>query len=226
MIVAPRGRRSMRRRAARGLAGHEGCPHRRAGHLRQTVALPHVHTVGGFDEAKVGHLRKETVMGRRGPIPKTLRQKQLTGNPSRESLDHQEPKPTTGAPTAPSTLGPVGRALWRELVAEMTDLKTLATADRRVLELACRAHEDHLQASELLAANGLTYESETPTGTIVRPRPEVAMRTDCWKRFLKALSELGLTPMSRGRIQIPLLPEDLDPLEEFLGPPPAARRRH
>jgi P27 family predicted phage terminase small subunit len=164
-------------------------------------------------------------MGRRGPLPTAFAVKKLRGNPSKELLNHREPKAIAGEPTVPSTLGPVGRALWRELVAEMAELKTLATADRRVLELACRAHEDHVQASELLVAHGLTYESSTPTGLIVRPRPEVGMRTDSWKRFLKALAELGLTPLSRGRIQIPLPPEDSDPLEEFLGPPPATQRR-
>jgi P27 family predicted phage terminase small subunit len=163
-------------------------------------------------------------MGRRGPVPKAFAMKKLTGNPSREPLNHKEPKATVGEPTIPSALTPIGRALWRELVAEMAELKTLATADRRVLELACRAHEDHVQASELLVAHGLTYESSTPTGLIVRPRPEVAMRTDSWKRFLKALAELGLTPMSRGRVQIPLPPEDVDPLEEFLGPATTGRR--
>jgi P27 family predicted phage terminase small subunit len=183
----------------------------------RTVLLRTSHQVGGFSEAKVGDLRKETTMGRRGPIPKTLKAKQLAGNPSKELLDHREPKPRAGEPTVPSTLGPVGRSLWRELVAEMTELKTLATADKRLLELACRAHEDHLQASALLASKGLTYESSTPTGVIVRPRPEVAMRTDSWKRFLKALAELGLTPMSRGRVQVPVRPEEHDPLREFLG---------
>lgn len=157
-------------------------------------------------------------MGRRGPVPMTLQRKKLTGNPSGGPLDHREPHAARGEPTVPSALTPVGRALWRELVAEMTELKTLAMADKRVLELACRAHEDHVQASDLLAANGLTYESETLTGTIVRARPEVAMRADSWKRFLKALAELGLTPMSRGRIQVPIPPEADDPLLEFLRP--------
>lgn len=157
-------------------------------------------------------------MGRRGPIPKTLKAKKLTGNPSKELLDHREPAATAGEPTMPSALGAVGRSLWRELTAEMMEMKTLATADRRVLELACRAHEDHVQASSLLALHGLTYESSTPTGVIVRPRPEVAMRADSWKRFLKALAELGLTPMSRGRVQVPVRPEEENPLLEFLGP--------
>jgi P27 family predicted phage terminase small subunit len=91
-------------------------------------------------------------------------------------------------------------------------MNTLATADRRTIELACNAYADLAQASQLLAQKGLTYDSSTPTGIICRPRPEVAIRADSWKRFLKALSELGMTPLSRGRIQVAIPIEEIDPV--------------
>ena len=165
-------------------------------------------------------------MGKRGPIAKTFAQKKLTGNPSRESLDHREPRPTVGAPTLPSTLTPVGVAFGKGLIKAMSENGTIDRADGWALECVCTAYADHRQAVDLLAEVGLTYRSETMNGEIVRAHPAVAIRNDAWRRVLKGLAEIGLTPMARGRVQISLLPEDIDPLEEFLGPPPATRRRN
>ena len=163
-------------------------------------------------------------MGRRGPLPTVFAVKKLRGNPSKEMLDHREPKGTAGAPTLPRTLTAVGLAFGRGLMNTMSKNGTIDQADGWALECVCTAYADHRQAVDLLAEVGLTYRSDTPTGEIVRAHPAVAIRNDAWRRVLKGLAELGLTPMSRGRVQIPLPPEDVDPLEEFLGPATTGRR--
>lgn len=155
-------------------------------------------------------------MGRRGPVAKTLQRKKLEGNPSKESLDHREPRPTVGAPTLPSTLTPLGVAFGKGLIKAMSKNGTIDQADGWALECVCTAYADHRQAVDLLAEVGLTYRSDTPTGEIVRAHPAVAIRNDAWRRVLKGLGELGLTPLSRGRIQVPIPPEESDGLAEFL----------
>ena len=50
---------------------------------------------------------------------------------------------------------------------------------------------------------GSTYETVTRSGTVLyRPRPEVRLAADAWSRALRALVELGLTPRSRGRVEV------------------------
>lgn len=155
-------------------------------------------------------------MGRRGPLPTVFAVKKLRGNPSKEMLDHREPKGTAGAPTLPNTLTQVGLGFGRDVLRMMADNGTVDKADGRAVECVCTAYADHRQAVDLLTEEGLTYRSDTPTGEIVRAHPAVAIRNDAWRRVLKGLGELGLTPLSRGRIQVPIPPEESDGLAEFL----------
>jgi hypothetical protein len=73
---------------------------------------------------------------------------------------------------------------------------------------------------------GSIYETKTPQGSVmIRPRPEVALLADAWRRAVTVLKEYGLTAVSRGRVEE--LPPDAaesrwaglisrDPLERML----------
>jgi len=156
-------------------------------------------------------------MGKRGPLPTQAATQKLHGNPSGRPLKALTP-PDQGMPSMPSSLSPLGRSLWKELTGELKGLKTLTTADKRILEAACLSYEEMRAAAESISASGTTYASSTPTGVIVRPRPEVQQRSDAFRRFTKCLAELGLTPSSRVRLQTPVPVEEDDPLAEFMRP--------
>ena len=52
-------------------------------------------------------------------------------------------------------------------------------------------------------ADGMTYEATTQSGSIShRPRPEVAIASDAWRRAAMALAALGLTPRSRDTVEV------------------------
>jgi len=115
------------------------------------------------------------------------------------------PKPTNpaeaGRPTKPSGLGRQGSTLWTELVNILSDRQTLTKADRRALELTCRAYEEYRQTEAVLRKKGTSYETQSTGGALmIRPRPEATQCDSAWKRVMKGLIEFGLTPASRSRV--------------------------
>jgi P27 family predicted phage terminase small subunit len=121
----------------------------------------------------------------------------------------------------PASLGPVGITLWEELIAELSNRRTLVAGDRRILEATCLAYEHLMTASATIAEKGSVYESDTANGTMIRPRPECQLRSDAFRRYVKCLDALGLTPNSRMRLQILQVPDrsaEEQALDEFFPP--------
>ena len=135
----------------------------------------------------------------RKPKPSNLRR--LHGNPGRRPLRENEPEPKRGIPDPPERLTGAALEHWRELVPELDEMGVLTTADGFALALLCEAWAECLEAGEILAREGLTYTRTTAAGsTSVAARPEVAMRSDAWKRMKSMMVEFGLTPSSRSRV--------------------------
>jgi phage terminase small subunit len=88
-------------------------------------------------------------------------------------------------PPAPKHLGPVGRHLWRGVLADydLTDAHHLS-----ILQSAAEAADRECQAREIIAREGLV--AETRSGP--RPHPAVAIERDSRIAKLRALRELGL----------------------------------
>jgi P27 family predicted phage terminase small subunit len=80
-------------------------------------------------------------------------------------------------------------------------MRIITKADGPVLLLAAYRLTDYQELSRDLEAHGRTYSTTTTTGsTMVRPRPELALRDAAWRDAMAALVQLGLTPSSRSRV--------------------------
>ena len=133
-----------------------------------------------------------------GRRPKPTQLKILQGNPGRRPLNQKEPQPSLDKPEKPERLGHYGDEVWDELLEELFHMRVMTKADRRALELGCRAYQEYRDA---LNQKG-------------RKRSWQAI-SDGWKRFRSILVEFGLTPSSRSKVE--MLPDRTpDPLEEFL----------
>jgi P27 family predicted phage terminase small subunit len=140
----------------------------------------------------------------RGRKPKPTALKVVQGNPGRRPLNKLEPKPEPGIPVCPSWLSSKGKFAWKEISTLLGDMRVLTKADRKALELLCDAYSEYRDARAVIQKDGATYEAITEAGSIiVRSRPEVAISSDAWRRVKTMLSEFGLTPSSRSRIQVP-----------------------
>ena len=120
----------------------------------------------------------------KGRRPKPTALKILQGNPGRGPLNMKEPQLTPGKPEKPEDLGSYGSEMWDELVEELLHIRVLTMADRRALEMACRAYQEY-------------RENLTKIDDLKRFRAV----SDAWKRIKSMLVEFGLTPSSRSKIQ-------------------------
>jgi len=156
----------------------------------------------------------------RGRKPQPTAVKRARGNPGKRPLNEHEPAGEPGLPDPPAHLTPDGLEAWLAIGARVEAMRVVQVQDAHALELLAEAWSEYLEARRYLVANGLTYTSQTPTGTIRRPNPEVAIASDAWKRLKAMLSDFGLTPATRSRLEV-APPVEVDPLEELLRGPGA-----
>jgi P27 family predicted phage terminase small subunit len=152
----------------------------------------------------------------RPPLPTKL--KALRGTLRRHRVNPAEPMPTPGAPSVPRMLPASARPAWRWLVRLLTSMRIITKVDGPVLLLAACRLTDWQELTRDLEVNGRTYSTTTTTGsTMLRQRPEVALRDSAWRDAMAALVRLGLTPSSRSRVSKVANPDTPEgELEAFL----------
>jgi len=156
----------------------------------------------------------------RGRRPKPTRVLELEGaflaNPARKRQRAREPKPAAGVPPCPKHLRRLARATWNRIGAYLAQLGLLTPVDQDALELLVRAYVEYHRAQSTLERCGATYTIRTASGRVIRPRPEVAIAAEAWKRTLRALTEFGLTPASRVGLEATPPGQQLNKDEEFM----------
>jgi P27 family predicted phage terminase small subunit len=161
-------------------------------------------------------------MGKRGPIPKSNEQEILEGNPSKRPLRKELPKSRPGSTTYPAWLSSAAKREWKRLTPELARMGLLTKLDRNILAGYCAAFAMWQETQEVLSKQGTVYVS--PKGKLeIRPEMEVAKTIgEMMQRFA---AELGLTPTSRARMNLPKENEEVDPLEEFFREAERERRK-
>lgn len=88
--------------------------------------------------------------------------------------------------------------MWDSLVPVLDRMKILDSADQLTLEMLCDAYDQYVEADDFIRSKGSVYKAPTgKDGFIIRQFPQVAQRSDAWKRVRSLLSEFGLTPSAR-----------------------------
>lgn len=116
----------------------------------------------------------------------------------------------------PIFLSDRAREHWPALAGILADMGVLADGDRIALALLCEALVEWIAAGATIAAEGATYAATTEAGAVMhRAHPAVAQRADAARRVQSLLSEFGLTPSARAKVQaLPDLPDD-DPARAY-----------
>ena len=133
----------------------------------------------------------------RKPLPTVL--KLLHGNPGRRPLNENEPKPALRLPQAPGHLSPEARKEWRRSGRMLLQLGVMTEADRTALALYCQAYGRWVEAEEALRRYGFMVKS--PAGFPMQS-PYLAVANKCMEQMRSLLSEFGLTPASRTKVQV------------------------
>lgn len=155
----------------------------------------------------------------RGPKPLPTWRKRLAGNPGRRPLNPAEPEPPAQEswddPPPEVRAFPRAAEEWRRLVPMLKRGQQITDADRGALIALCVEWARYLDAVSKVAASSLLVM--TSSGYPM-PNPYIAIATKALSGCTKLWAELGLTPSSRSRVQVP--PSEADPFAEFDVPVP------
>jgi P27 family predicted phage terminase small subunit len=151
----------------------------------------------------------------RGRKPKPTRLKLITGNPGKRPINPREPKPATGVPTCPAHLNPSAKAEWKRLARQMHVLGMISELDRAALAAYCQAYGRWAEAERKLKETPMLLK--LPSG-IIQQSPWLAIANKQLELMAKFMSELGLSPVSRTRVEVkPLGPKPWETTGKFAG---------
>ena len=148
-----------------------------------------------------------------GRRPTPTRLKVLRGNPGKRRPNRREPKPQTRVPACPKELGRRAKDEWRRIAKELSALGLLTAIDRAALAAYCEAWGTWIDAVEKVREFGAVVK--VPSTGFPIQSPYFGVANQAQKQMRAYLTEFGMTPASRARIEVEPV-EEADELEEFL----------
>jgi len=141
----------------------------------------------------------------------------LRGDPGHRGVNDREPTPPRGIPDPPDWLHALELEAWGTLAAALEPMGVVTVSDGPALTALVQAWAEWREARGTLDLEGTYYDTLDAAGNrIVRKHPAVGVASDAWRRISSMLSEFGLTPSSRSRLQVVASGEP-DAFESFLG---------
>lgn len=137
--------------------------------------------------------------------------KVLQGNPGHRPLPKNEVRPTLALPPAPEHLSAAAKAEWDRIGQQLARLGLASGFDVAALACYCEQCAIWVQAKQVIAEQGLTYELKG----LHRKRPEVQIAEAAARIMRQYLMEFGLTPRARATLAAaiadrqPLLPMEM-----------------
>lgn len=98
------------------------------------------------------------------------------------------------------SLNEIALAEWNRVSPELEACKVLTSVDLSTLAAYCVSYAQIVDATTQLENEGLTYETMTKEGTVIRKHPAVDVRNIAIRLMISAATELGMTPSSRGKV--------------------------
>jgi P27 family predicted phage terminase small subunit len=102
-----------------------------------------------------------------------------------------------GAPTCPAHPSPTAKAEWKRLDTQLVTLGMMSDLDRAVLAAYCQTYGRWVEAERRLAETPALIKLQTG---YVQQNPWLAVSNKQLELMAKLMSEIGLTPVSRSRV--------------------------
>lgn len=152
-------------------------------------------------------------MGRRGPIGKSRKAKELSGNPGKRRLVAGAVIPP-GEPECPDWLSDAARSEWDRVLGLLMAFKVLTRLDADILALYASTFATWRKTVETLQREGCTYDG--PTG-LKKQHPAVIVEAALSQRLVALMKEIAATPAARLRmgIESPDGAEEQDSVSSF-----------
>lgn len=165
-------------------------------------------------------------MGKRGTKPKPTALVLLNGNPGHLTNDEMEKRKKTEEnaqffeqneiPKPPKWISKdkIAKEEWKRVAGLLTKMKILTKTDTTALEAYCKCWSRYRQAEEELdSLKSLYYYTDNGSW-------QVAPQTRLAHKYLllakQFMAEFGLTPSSRGSMQLPGQKDEVDPMEALM----------
>ena len=156
--------------------------------------------------------------------PTKLKLIQGTFRKDRTVKNEPQPKSVIEIPRPPSYLSKYAKKMWKALVGELVHKGILTMVDLHALEVCCETYGQYRLAHEAVfrpidPETGKRTKrtlAEYMKGRNSQTTPEYTAMTKAFTSFKGYLAEFGLTPASRGKLDIPREPGDeIDPMEKL-----------
>lgn len=146
------------------------------------------------------------------PKPKPTALKLLSGNPGKRKLPENEPKPKVVAPRPPTSLSSESKKVWRKLVKPLAAVGIMTELDIMMLAALCDIEVRYQLAQDQISGSDQCTQM-TPNGMEIQS-VWIGIANKCLDQKIKILTEFGMSPSSRTKIQV-ATPDELDPLEDI-----------
>ncbi len=162
-------------------------------------------------------------MAGRPKKPTKLKLVQGTLRKSRTNENEPEPEPVSEVPRPPSYLTKYAKKLWKTLAGELVEKGILTVVDLPALEVCCEAYGQYRAAHEAVFRPVDKETGKRTKRTLAgymegknsQTMPEYMSMTKAFYYFKAYLIEFGMTPASRGRIDLPDSGEEEDPMKRL-----------
>ena len=157
-------------------------------------------------------------MGAPGRKPKPAHIRLVTGDPHKERINKDEPKPSSKKPCAPSQLSKRGKQIFNLMTRRLDEIGLASSSHTEALcLLAYRLEEVETykriiaDGQKLLDENGKVVATGSPFyvtvddrgNDILKPHPVVSLLKDSMRHAQSLLAEFGLTPSAATRVKVP-----------------------
>ena len=146
----------------------------------------------------------------RKPKPTVLRL--LQGNAGKRAVNKKEPKPTSKGVRMPAGLSVEAKSQWKVVSKNLSDAGVLTVMDVQALQLYCESYALWKDAHNKIQKYGAIVK--TPNGFPTQsPYLQIANKQS--EFMVKMLTEFGMTPSSRSKIEISDEKDKDDPLAKY-----------
>lgn len=147
-----------------------------------------------------------------GPKPKPTIIHQMNDNPGKRDISERielesrveriEPGAITEAPEWIKS-NPIAKAEWERVAPILADLGLLKVNDTSALEAYCKCWSRYIEAEKQMDELGSTIFQPSQKSKYIQQLPQIAIAQKYLKLCKDFMAEFGLTPSSRGRMQLP-----------------------
>ena len=134
-----------------------------------------------------------------GRKPKPTQLKVITGNPGKRALNENEPTAEIKRVDSPEHLSPEASAHWNSTIDMLVDARIMTELDIDALAMYCEAYARWVDANNKIKLHGLIVKS--PNGYPM-PSPYLSISNKSFEQMRAILTEFGMTPSSRTKIQV------------------------